>query len=157
MTTTPGPQVAATAVSSGAVVIPKRRRIDIWRKFKEEKLFAFGCTMVAIMLVLGSVVFFTLFELGGSALSQFSERSTQLPNDGFFTVTSGQTQSFNGAFILIFAPIFAMMWTWLGRHKKDPGDAFKLALEIAAAALLLGAALYALLLRAYPLVRPVSR
>lgn len=52
MTTTPGPQVAATAVASGAVVIPKRRRIDIWRKYKEEKLFAFGCTMVTIMLVL---------------------------------------------------------------------------------------------------------
>ncbi|MDP3494851.1 MAG: oligopeptide:H+ symporter [Hyphomonadaceae bacterium] len=89
-----------------------------------------GKLILAIILVLGSVVFFTLFELGGSALSQFSERSTQLPNDGFFTVTSGQTQSFNGAFILIFAPIFAMMWTWLGRHKKDPGDAFKFALAL---------------------------
>ena len=71
-----------------------------------------------------------MFELGGSALSQFSERSTQLPNDGFFTITSGQTQSFNGGFILIFAPMFAAMWTWLGRHKKDPGDAFKFALGL---------------------------
>jgi proton-dependent oligopeptide transporter, POT family len=50
---------------------------------------------------------------------------------GGFNITSGQTQSFNGAFILIFAPIFAAMWTWLGRHKKDPGDAFKFALGIA--------------------------
>jgi hypothetical protein len=41
--------------------------------------------------------------------------------------------------------------------QRSPGDAFKLALEIAAAALLLGAALYAWLVRAYPLVRPVSR
>ena len=46
---------------------------------------------------------------------------------------------------------------WLLQVQRTPGDAFKLALEIAAAALLLGAALYALLLRAYPLVRPVSR
>jgi POT family proton-dependent oligopeptide transporter len=86
--------------------------------------------ILALVLVLASVVFFTLFELAGSALSQFSERSTQLPNDGFFTVTSGQTQSFNGAFILIFAPMFAMMWTWLGRHKKDPGDAAKFSLGL---------------------------
>jgi proton-dependent oligopeptide transporter, POT family len=86
--------------------------------------------ILALVLVLGSVVFFTLFELAGSALAQFSERSTALPNDGFFTVTSGQTQSFNGAFILIFAPMFAAMWTWLGRNKKDPGDAFKFALAL---------------------------
>lgn len=89
-----------------------------------------GKLILALILVLGSVVFFTLFELAGSALAQFSERSTQLPNDGFFTVTSGQTQSFNGAFILIFAPMFSAMWTWLGRHNKDPGDAFKFALGL---------------------------
>src|SRR5262249_46327005 len=67
--------------------------------------------ILALILVAGSVVFFTLFELAGSALSQFSERSTALPKDtspgGFWTITSGETQSFNGAFILIFAPFFA--------------------------------------------------
>lgn len=88
-----------------------------------------GKLILAIILVLASVVFFTLFELAGSALAQFSERSSQLCIAGS-CVTSGQTQSFNGAFILIFAPIFAVMWTWLGRHKKDPGDAFKFALGL---------------------------
>ena len=88
-----------------------------------------GKLILAIILVMASVVFFTLFELAGSALSQFSERSSQLCIAGS-CVTSGQTQSFNGAFILIFAPIFAAMWTWLGRHKKDPGDAFKFALGL---------------------------
>lgn len=88
-----------------------------------------GKLILAIILVLASVVFFTLFELAGSALAQFSERSSQLCIAGN-CVTSGQTQSFNGAFILIFAPIFAMMWTWLGRHKRDPGDAFKFALGL---------------------------
>jgi POT family proton-dependent oligopeptide transporter len=88
-----------------------------------------GKLILALILVLASGVFFTLFELAGSALSQFSERSSQLCIVGG-CVTSGQTQSFNGAFILIFAPIFAAMWTWLGRHKKDPGDAFKFALGL---------------------------
>jgi POT family proton-dependent oligopeptide transporter len=88
-----------------------------------------GKLILAIILVMASVVFFTLFELAGSALSQFSERSSQLCIAGS-CVTSGQTQSFNGAFILIFAPIFAAMWTWLGRHKRDPGDAFKFALGL---------------------------
>ncbi len=98
--------------------------------FTKATLAESGKLILALILVLASVVFFTLFELGGSALSQFSERSTQLPNDGFFTITSGQTQSFNGGFILIFAPMFAAMWTWLGQHKKDPGDAFKFALGL---------------------------
>jgi POT family proton-dependent oligopeptide transporter len=86
--------------------------------------------ILALILVAASVVFFTLFELAGSALSQFSERSTQLPSDGFFTITSGQTQSFNGGFILIFAPLFAAMWTWLERTKRDPGDSAKFALAL---------------------------
>jgi proton-dependent oligopeptide transporter, POT family len=87
--------------------------------------------ILALILVGGSVVFFTLFELAGSALAQFSERSTQLPNDGgFFTISSGETQSFNGAFILLFAPFFAALWTWLDRNKRDPGDSFKFALGL---------------------------
>jgi POT family proton-dependent oligopeptide transporter len=86
--------------------------------------------VLALVLVAGSVVFFTLFELAGSALNQFAERSTQLPNDGFMTITSGQTQSFNGAFILLLAPVFASLWTWLERRKMDPGDAAKFALAL---------------------------
>jgi POT family proton-dependent oligopeptide transporter len=86
--------------------------------------------ILALILVAASVVFWSLFELAGSALAQFSERSTQLPSNGFFSVTSGQTQSFNGGFILIFAPIFAAMWTWLGRHGRDPGDAMKFGLGL---------------------------
>ena len=89
-----------------------------------------GKLILAIILVLASVVFFTLFELGGLcavAVLRAVARSCASPAS---CVTSGQTQSFNGAFILIFAPIFAAMWTWLGRHKRDPGDAFKFALGL---------------------------
>ena len=86
--------------------------------------------MLALVLVAASTVFFALFELAGSALNQFGERNTQLPSDGFFTITSGQTQSFNGAFILLLAPLFAVMWSWLNRHKLDMGDAAKFALAL---------------------------
>jgi proton-dependent oligopeptide transporter, POT family len=87
--------------------------------------------ILAIVFVFGATVFFTLFELAGSALAQFSERSTQLPNNGsFWTISSGETQSFNGAFILLFAPFFAALWSWLDRNKRDPGDAAKFALAL---------------------------
>jgi POT family proton-dependent oligopeptide transporter len=45
-------------------------------------------------------------------------------------MTSGQTQSFNGAFILLLAPVFAMMWSWLNKHNRDPGDSAKFALGL---------------------------
>ena len=101
----------------------------VYYMFTKATMAETGKLILALILVLASVVFFTLFELAGSALAQFSERSSQLCIAGA-CVTSGQTQSFNGGFILIFAPIFAAMWTWLGRHKKDPGDAFKFALGL---------------------------
>jgi len=86
--------------------------------------------ILALVLVSASVVFFTLFELAGSALNQFAERNTQLPSNGFFTITSGQTQSFNAGFILLGAPLFAMLWSWLDRTKRDPGDPMKFALGL---------------------------
>jgi proton-dependent oligopeptide transporter, POT family len=86
--------------------------------------------ILALILVAASVVFFTLFELAGSALNQFAERNTALPNDGFFAITSGQTQSFNAGFILLFAPLFAMMWSWLNKHKLDVGDPAKFAFAL---------------------------
>jgi proton-dependent oligopeptide transporter, POT family len=86
--------------------------------------------ILALVLVSASVVFFALFELAGSALNQFAERNTQLPSDGFWTITSGQTQSFNSGFILLLAPLFAMMWSWMARHKRDIGDPAKFALGL---------------------------
>lgn len=86
--------------------------------------------VLALVLIAASTVFFSLFELAGSALNQFAERNTALPSDGFFTITSGQTQSFNSGFILLLAPLFAMLWSWLGRNKLDPGDPAKFALGL---------------------------
>src|ERR1700722_16934935 len=63
--------------------------------------------MLALLLIVASIVFFTLFEQAGSSLNEFAERNTALPNSGFWTITPAQTQSFNAGFILIFAPVFS--------------------------------------------------
>ena len=86
--------------------------------------------VLALVLTAASVVFFTLFELAGSALNQFAERNTQLPSDGFVSITSGQTQAFNAGFILLCAPLFAMLWNWMNRTKRDIGDPAKFALGL---------------------------
>lgn len=93
-------------------------------KVERERVF------LAIVLTLGAVVFWTLFEQAGSSLNLFADRNTNLPHDGFFTVTSSQTQSFNPGFILIFAPVFAALWAWLGRKGRDPNTLVKFGLGL---------------------------
>jgi POT family proton-dependent oligopeptide transporter len=85
---------------------------------------------LALVFFAAATVFWTLFELAGTALNQFAERNTQIPSDGFFTVNSGQTQSFNAGFILIGAPIFAALWAYLEKRGKDPNDVLKFALAL---------------------------
>ena len=82
--------------------------------------------ILALILIAGAVVFFTLFEQAGSSMNLFADRNTQLP-DGF---TAAQTQSFNAGFILLFAPVFALLWTWLARKSRDPHPLVKFGLGL---------------------------
>jgi len=86
--------------------------------------------MLALVLIVASIVFFTLFEQAGSSLNQFAERNTALPNQGFWTITPAQTQSFNAGFILIFAPVFAWLWASLGRRRRDLNPVAKFGLGL---------------------------
>ncbi len=82
--------------------------------------------ILALLLIAGAVVFFTLFEQAGSSMNLFADRNTQLP-DGF---TAAQTQSFNAGFILLFAPVFAILWTWLAKSNLDPHPLVKFGLGL---------------------------
>ena len=86
--------------------------------------------MLALVLVAGSIVFFTLFEQAGTSLNQFAERNTALPSNGFWTITPAQTQTFNAGFILIFAPAFAWLWARLGQRGRDPNPLVKFGLGL---------------------------
>jgi len=81
--------------------------------------------MLAVVLILGAVVFFTLFEQAGTSLNLFAARNVHLVG-----VTAAQTQSFNAGFILIFAPVFAAMWAWLATHNRDPNPTLKFGLGL---------------------------
>lgn len=91
---------------------------------------------LALILVAAAVVFWTFFEQAGSSLNLFASRNTQLPNadlfagDGFFTVTASQTQTFNPFFILLFAPVFAALWAFLGPRNLDPNPTLKFGLGL---------------------------
>ena len=117
--------------------------------------------LLAFVLLLGPIVFFTLFEQAATSLNLFADRNTQLAlvqradqdqhpwacqlffgtramlasappgalwiDMGF---TAAQTQAFNAGFILIFAPLFAALWTLLGRRRRDPNPVTKFGLGL---------------------------
>lgn len=85
--------------------------------------------ILALLLILGSTVFFTLFEQAGSSLNQFAERNVELVIFGV-PMTAAQTQSFNAGMILVLAPIFSFLWAVLGRVNLDPNPALKFGLAL---------------------------
>jgi POT family proton-dependent oligopeptide transporter len=86
--------------------------------------------LLAVVLIFGAVVFFTLFEQAGSSLNLFADRNTDLPSEGFWTVTAAQTQSFNAGFILLGAPVFAAIWAYLARRNREPDPLIKFGLGL---------------------------
>jgi POT family proton-dependent oligopeptide transporter len=118
--------------------------------------------LLALVLIAGSVVFWTFFEQAGTSLNLFAARNTALglidkpivfqllghpvllgtqamlaaagPAPGRWWIDMGfgaaQVQSFNAGFILIFAPVFAALWTALGRVGRDPNPVLKFGLGL---------------------------
>lgn len=79
---------------------------------------------VVVILLLFTTVFWTFFELAGSAMNIFTERNVNKNLLGMnFTTTF--FQSVNPLFIMIFAPIFSWMWIKLGRSGKEPSAPYK--------------------------------
>ncbi len=115
--------------------------------------------MLAVILIFGAVVFFTLFEQAGSSLNLFASTNVDMtitsqavsflgipvgtpdqiraigldPASVFFidsSIGAAQTQSFNAAFILIFAPVFAALWAYLARRNLDLNPTMKFGLGL---------------------------
>ena len=81
-----------------------------------------------------SVIFWALFEQAGSSLNLFADRNVDKEVLGF-SMTASQTQSFNAAFIILLAPLFAALWQWLAKRGSEPSTAAKFGLGITQAGL----------------------
>jgi POT family proton-dependent oligopeptide transporter len=86
--------------------------------------------MLALVLILGSVVFWALYEQGGSSLNQFAERNVDLSIGFGQSMTPAQAQSFQASWILILAPVISWIWAWLGARGRDPNPALKFSLGL---------------------------
>jgi POT family proton-dependent oligopeptide transporter len=86
--------------------------------------------MLALVLIVGSVVFWALYEQGGSSLNQFAERNVDLHLWAGQSMTAAQAQSFQGAGILLLAPVISALWAWLGGRGLDPNPVAKFAVGL---------------------------
>jgi len=90
----------------------------------------FQMMVAAMVLIVFNVVFWTLFEQAGSSLTLFADRNTDLSVFGLFSISAGQTQFFNAAFIVMFAPIMSILWNALARAGLEPSVPIKFAIAL---------------------------
>lgn len=79
----------------------------------------------AMFLILGSILFWALFEQAGSSLNLFTDRYVDRGD-----VPASVFQSINAIYIVLLAPLFAGLWTWLGRKGMEPSTPVKFGLAM---------------------------
>lgn len=100
----------------------------------------------AMFLIVGSILFWALFEQAGSSLNLFTDRHVDREMLGW-DVPAAVFQSINPIYIILLAPLFAYLWTWLGRHNMEPSAPAKFGLgmiQLGAGFLVLVAGAYAI-------------
>jgi POT family proton-dependent oligopeptide transporter len=79
----------------------------------------------AMFLIIGSILFWALFEQAGSSLNLFTDRHVDRSG-----VPASVFQSLNAIYIVLLAPLFAWLWTTLGRKELEPSAPVKFGLGI---------------------------
>ncbi len=105
----------------------------IWMSFTYEAK-ARQRIWVIVTLFFFTAVFWSFFELAGSALTLFTDRNVDKNVFGF-ELTTTFFIAVNPFFIMMFAPIFSWLWLKLGRSGMEPAAPIKFAIGL----MLLGA------------------
>ncbi|GHI00184.1 peptide MFS transporter [Neobacillus kokaensis] len=80
-----------------------------------------------IPLFIASVMFWAIQEQGSTILANYADTRTQL-NFAGMTISPAWFQSLNPLFIIILAPVFAMLWVRLGKYEPSIPQKFSLGL-----------------------------
>ena len=79
----------------------------------------------AMFLIFGSIMFWALFEQAGSSLNLFTDRYVDRGG-----VPASVFQSINAIYIVLLAPVFAIVWTFLGQRGMEPSAPIKFGLAM---------------------------
>jgi POT family proton-dependent oligopeptide transporter len=101
----------------------------------------FARTVVLMILILSTVVFWALFEQSAGSMTLYADRVVDR-SIGFTTFTAAQFGSLNAGFIMILAIPFAALWTWLAKKNLEPNTPVKFGLGILQAGLGFGALVF---------------
>ncbi|HEX7600186.1 MAG TPA: peptide MFS transporter, partial [Polyangiaceae bacterium] len=82
-------------------------------------------SIVIFILFIFVVLFWMAFEQAGNALNLWAEFHTRLAI-GNFKYPAEWFQSVNAVLIVIFAPLFSLLWLWLARRGKEPRTPVKM-------------------------------
>ncbi len=112
-------------LASGAVLIAyvARAAFQLDRDARD-RIFAI------IFLILLQPIFWGLFEQAGGSLSLFTDRYVDRAG-----IDASLFQSINPIYIIIFGPIFAGLWTQLGKRGLEPSTPAKMGIGLAQAGL----------------------
>jgi POT family proton-dependent oligopeptide transporter len=88
--------------------------------------------LVIFILFVFSALFWMSFEQASTTLTLFADRLTDRVVFGF-EIPASLFQSIEPFFLIIFAPIFAALWTWLGRREPSSPAKFAYGLLLAGA------------------------
>jgi POT family proton-dependent oligopeptide transporter len=98
----------------------------------------FGRTVVLMILILSTIVFWALFEQSAGSMTLYADRVVDR-SIGDTTFTAAQFGSLNAGFIMLLAIPFAALWTWLAKKELEPSTPVKFGLGIFQAGLGFGA------------------
>ena len=94
-----------------------------------------------IPMFIGSAAFWALFQQQFTVITIYSDtrldRAVDLPAIGDWTIPISWVQSFNPFFIIVLAPVFAALWTRLGRRQPTTPTKFGLGIATMGSAFLL--------------------
>ncbi|VAV87083.1 Di-tripeptide/cation symporter [hydrothermal vent metagenome] len=88
----------------------------------------------AVYFALAQIPFWSLFEQAGSSLNLFTDRLVDRNLLGW-SVPAPVFQSLNAMFIVIFAPLIAMLWVWMSKKKIEPSTPVKFSIGVFGVAL----------------------
>ena len=101
----------------------------------------FGRTVVLMILILSTIVFWALFEQSAGSMTLYADRVVDR-SVGDVTFTAAQFGSLNAGFIMLLAVPFAALWTWLAKKDLEPPTPVKFGLGIFQAGLGFGALVF---------------
>jgi POT family proton-dependent oligopeptide transporter len=125
-------EIVTTVLTIGAPLIFAGMLIWSWVALKGAER---SRMIVALVLIIFTVLFWTLFEQAGSSMTLYADRNSDLTVAGDLRMTAAQTNFFNPGLIVLLAPVFAGMWGWLNRKGLEPSTPLKFGLGILQAGL----------------------